>query len=109
MIDAGVFAELERRGLAPAVLAAGASDESGAIAGISASERLVERANARERRERRRAFVDPILATLPVFPLDIELLGHQPASGPSWRPSVVGSLRTTSWWRSPPWSSATMS
>lgn len=71
MIDTSVFIALER-GVSDLSELAG---ETVAVAAITASELLhgVHRADSASRRERRRAFVESILARVPVLAFDLEV------------------------------------
>ena len=73
LIDSSVFIALERRGLRLGALAASLPDGRVALAGITASELLavVHRADSPTRRLRREAFVEAILALVPVLPFDL--------------------------------------
>ena len=75
LIDATVFIELERRGQPLSVLEAAIPGEAVALAAITASELLagVHRAVPSERRRRREAFVETVLAQFPVFPFDLRV------------------------------------
>ena len=75
MIDTSVFITLERRGQPIASLTATTSDEPVALAAITASELLtgVLRADSPRRRALREAFVEAILDTLPVVPVDLRV------------------------------------
>lgn len=79
MIDASVFIELERSGRSLSNLTGGAPAERFAIASITATELLfgVERANTPERWRRRSEFVEAVLASIPVFPLDFVIARTQ--------------------------------
>jgi tRNA(fMet)-specific endonuclease VapC len=75
LIDTTVFVALERRREAVADLAAGGvvgADEYVAVAAITASELLVGvyRARTPEQRHRREAFVEALLARIPVLAFD---------------------------------------
>ncbi len=73
LIDTSVFIALERQQLDLDVLARLFPDEPIALAAITASELLagVHYADTEERRQRRQAFVERILFTLPVIPFDL--------------------------------------
>ena len=73
LIDSSALISLERRGLASEALATVVPAEPAAIASITASELLagVLRAAPSERRRRREAFVETVLARLPVLPFDL--------------------------------------
>jgi tRNA(fMet)-specific endonuclease VapC len=75
LIDASVFIALERRAEDLSSLLERAGDESAAVAAITASELLhgVHRADGAVRRGRREAFVETILATLPVLPFTLDI------------------------------------
>lgn len=74
MIDSSVVIELERRGQSPESLARLAFGGPIALASVSASELLVgvHRAAPSERRIRRQAFVETVLALTPIVPFDLE-------------------------------------
>lgn len=73
LIDSGVVIQLERRGQSPESLTTLAPRGAVAIASITASELLVgvHRAAPLQRRSRRGAFVELVLALLPVVPFDL--------------------------------------
>ena len=73
LIDSSVFIALERRGLRLGALAASLPDDRVALASITASELLagVHRADSPARRLRREAFVEAIMALVPVLPFDL--------------------------------------
>jgi tRNA(fMet)-specific endonuclease VapC len=73
LIDSSVFIALERRGQQLDALAVAVPDEPLALAGITASELLagVHRADSQARRSRREAFVEGVLARVPIFPFDM--------------------------------------
>jgi tRNA(fMet)-specific endonuclease VapC len=75
IIDANVFIELERSGGRLSDIVAGADGELHALASITAAELLygVERPNTSERRRRRSEFVESILQTIPIVPLDVTI------------------------------------
>lgn len=75
LVDSGVVIDLERRNAPLSVLLESDLDESFALAAISASELLVGvlRADTHERRLRREAFVEGVLARLPVLPFDLPI------------------------------------
>jgi len=75
LVDSGVVIDLERRNAPLSVLLESDLDESFALAAISASELLVGvyRADTHERRLRRQAFVEGVLARLPVLPFDLPI------------------------------------
>ncbi len=90
LIDASVFIALERRGLPPEHTLGLVGTEEAALASITAAELLagVFRADAPARRLRREAFVEAVLAALPVRPFDLrvarvyaQLLAHLAAAG----------------------------
>lgn len=69
LVDTSVFVALERGQTGPAF----DSDEQVALCSATASELLhgVHRADASQRREKRRAFVESILARFEVLPIDL--------------------------------------
>ena len=73
LIDTSVFIELERRGQPLDALSEALRGDSDALASITASELLagIHRAVASARRRRREAFVEAVLARLPVLPFDL--------------------------------------
>lgn len=73
LVDTSVFIALERRGASLANLAATAPNEAWVLASITTSELLagVYRADTEARRLQRAAFVEAILAQLPVIPFDL--------------------------------------
>lgn len=73
LIDSSIFIAQERRGLRFSGLPGVAPDEPVALASITASELLtgVERADTAERRLRCATFVEAVLDTIPVIPLDL--------------------------------------
>ena len=73
LIDSSVFIGLERRGLSLEHLLLLTRDDQAAISTISASELLVglHRSNSLERYERREEFIEGVLNTLPVIPVDL--------------------------------------
>jgi tRNA(fMet)-specific endonuclease VapC len=75
LIDSNVFIALERRGLRLAALEALVAEEIFAIAAITASELLtgVMKASAGARRETRAAFVEAVIAWVPIVPFDLEV------------------------------------
>jgi predicted nucleic acid-binding protein len=73
LIDSSILVAVERRTLdLDAAMAAHAEDPVG-IAAITASELLhgVHRAATADQRQRREAFVERLLAVLPIFPFDL--------------------------------------
>ena len=74
LIDASVFIAVERRGLPPEHAIMPVRSEDAVLASITASELLagVHRADSPARRLRREAFVEAILAALPVLPFDLQ-------------------------------------
>ena len=92
LIDASIFIAVERRGLPPSHAIALIGSEPAGLASITASELLagVHRADSPARRLRREAFVEAILASLPVLSFDLqaaripaEVTAHLAASGQS--------------------------
>jgi tRNA(fMet)-specific endonuclease VapC len=82
LIDSSVWIELERRGR-PIESVTAAPDEPLALASITASELLVGvyRANSPEHRSQREAYVEAILARVPVLPFDLHVARvHAPIS-----------------------------
>lgn len=79
LIDASVFIALERRGRQLADLDAALAGEPIALASITAADLLtgVDLANTAERRLRREAFVEAILAQFPVLPFDLPVARTQ--------------------------------
>jgi len=75
LIDASVLISLERRDLSPETVAGIASGEPLAIASITASELLVgvHLANTARRRSLREAFIEAILAMVPIVPFDLNV------------------------------------
>lgn len=73
LIDSSAFVALERGGYQLSILTASLLDEPVALASITASELLagVHRANTADRRLRREAFVETVLATVPILPFDL--------------------------------------
>jgi tRNA(fMet)-specific endonuclease VapC len=73
LVDSSILIALERCGLPLSALAAVVSDEPLAIASITVSELLfgIYRADSRERRLRREAFIERVLDAVPVLPLDL--------------------------------------
>lgn len=73
LIDSSVFIALERRGQQFDDLAAAVPDVPLALSSITASELLagVHRADSPARRSRREAFVEGLLARVPLLPFDI--------------------------------------
>lgn len=75
LIDTSVVIAVERRGLPPEDAIAVVGTEDAAMASITASELLigVHRADSPARRLRREAFVEAILAALPVIAFDLRI------------------------------------
>lgn len=75
VVDADVLINLERRGYDVQRLPALALHEPVVLSAITASELLVgvERADTEQRRERRSAFVEAILAALPILPFTVDV------------------------------------
>lgn len=75
LIDTSVFVAWERAEVDRLDLTERAGDESVALSVITASELLhgVERADSAQRRAARARFVEAILDTLPVLPIDLEV------------------------------------
>lgn len=75
LIDTSVVIAVERRGLPPEDTIAVVGAEDAAMASITASELLigVHRADSPARRLRREAFVEAILAALPVIAFDLRI------------------------------------
>lgn len=75
LIDSNVLIAVERSGLQLPHLAAMEPDEPVAIASITASELLtgIHRAKTEEQRLRREAFVEGLLAVLPILPIDLRV------------------------------------
>jgi tRNA(fMet)-specific endonuclease VapC len=73
LVDTTVFIALERNQASVDMLLSRLPDEPIAIATVTAAELLtgVHRANTSERRRQREAFVERILDTFPVLPLDL--------------------------------------
>jgi tRNA(fMet)-specific endonuclease VapC len=73
LIDSSVLIAVERRALDLDTVMAPPADDPVAIAAITASELLhgVRRAATTARRQRREAFVESLLAALPVLPFDL--------------------------------------
>lgn len=73
LLDSSIIIAIERRGLPHRALAELAPDEPIALASITASELLagVYRADSVERRVRREAFVEALLARVAVLPFDL--------------------------------------
>lgn len=73
LIDSSVLIALERSQLNPDDLSAGYGDEDMALSAITASELLhgLYRATTAAQRHRRQAFVEGLLAQLPVVPFDL--------------------------------------
>jgi tRNA(fMet)-specific endonuclease VapC len=75
VVDTSVLIGLERSGYAIDHLSALTLAEPVALSTVTASELLVgvERADTEERRERRSAFVESALASIPLLPIDLEV------------------------------------
>jgi tRNA(fMet)-specific endonuclease VapC len=75
IVDSSVFIALERRSLSIETLAESAPEEEAVIAAITASELLhgIHRADTQERAVRREAYVESILAAVPVLPFDLRV------------------------------------
>ena len=75
IIDTSVFVTIERRRLQPSTLASVAPNEPVTLASITASELLagVHRAGSVAQKVRREAFVEAILALVPVLPFDLRV------------------------------------
>jgi predicted nucleic acid-binding protein len=73
LIDSSVLIAAERRALDLGAALAAQADEPVGIAAITASELLhgVHRAGTHAQRQRREAFVESLLAVLPLFPFDL--------------------------------------
>jgi tRNA(fMet)-specific endonuclease VapC len=73
LIDTTVLIGMERRGFQPADLGRLAPSQSTALSSVTVSEMLVgvHRANSPDRATRREAFIESILALLPVLPFDL--------------------------------------
>ena len=73
LIDTSIFVAWERKQLTEDDVRRLAGDEDLALSAITASELLhgVHRGDSAQRRGRRQAFVDAILSTLPVLPIDL--------------------------------------
>jgi tRNA(fMet)-specific endonuclease VapC len=73
LIDTSTFVALERRGGLPTGLSPAVGDDAFALSSITASELLVgvHRADSGHRRARREAFVQRILETIPIIPVDL--------------------------------------
>lgn len=78
LIDTSIFVAWERDELALESLERRAGAEPLALSAITASELLhgVHRAHTAQRRGRREAFVEAILAALPVVPVDLAVSRH---------------------------------
>lgn len=78
LIDTSIFVAWERAELSPESLEKRAGTDSLALCAITASELLhgVHRADTAQRRGRREAFVEAILAALPVVPVDLFVCRH---------------------------------
>src|SRR5690349_23940605 len=75
LIDTSTLIMIERHGLGLDVLIERQADEPIALASITASELLtgIWRADSEERRSRREAFVEQVLAHIPVVPFDLQI------------------------------------
>ncbi len=75
LIDSSVFIALERGGQPLSALVAAIPDEPIALSSITVSELLVgvHRANTPERRLRREAFVEAIIGSIPILPIDLRV------------------------------------
>lgn len=75
LIDTSVFVAFERNQVDPGMLAHTMPGESLALAAVTAAELLtgVHRADSESRRYQRHAFVERILATVPVIPFDLSV------------------------------------
>ncbi len=75
LIDSSVFIALERGGQPLSALVAAIPDEPIALSSITVSELLagVHRANTPERRQRRAAFVEAIIGSIPILPIDLRV------------------------------------
>lgn len=75
LIDTSVFVALERSAISTDDLIERGGDEAAALSAVSASELLhgVHRASSAQHRGRREAFVEAILQTIPVLPVDLEV------------------------------------
>lgn len=75
LVDASVFITLERWGRPPRALIAAVADEPVALASVTASELLagVLMADTPARRQRREAFVEALLAVVPILPFDLQV------------------------------------
>jgi predicted nucleic acid-binding protein len=84
LADSSVLIRLERLQQTLATLTRAAREEDVAVASMSISELSIGaiRANTLERRQRRHAFIEHIVATLQVFPFDTEAARFMPASSP---------------------------
>ena len=72
LIDTSVFIHFERAGLPPGALSETLGSQPALLSAITASELLhgVHRANTAVRRGRREAWVEAVLARIPVLPFD---------------------------------------
>jgi tRNA(fMet)-specific endonuclease VapC len=77
LVDSSVFIALERQGATLATLVASIPDDLIALASVTASELLagVYRAETEVRRLQREAFVEAILAQVPVLPFNLAAAG----------------------------------
>lgn len=75
LIDTSVLIELERGRASPARLSSLGQSEDLFLSVVTASELLhgVHRANSPKRKEQREAFVEAVLHTLPLLPIDLEV------------------------------------
>jgi len=75
LIDTSVFVARERGDLSEGSFLDLVGDEGVALSAITASELLhgVHRADGEQRRARRRAFVEALLAEVPVLPVDLDV------------------------------------
>ena len=103
LIDTDMLVDLERGVVNPEVDSA-IGDEDRAISVITVSELLhgVHRASGAQR-TRRRAFVEHLLGGMRAIEITEQVARLHAASGPSWRPKVNSSARTTSGSRPPRW------
>jgi tRNA(fMet)-specific endonuclease VapC len=78
LIDSSVLIAAERGRIRLQSVLAGNEDESLAISVVTASELLhgIYRAKTVEQAERRRQFVNFVLALFPIFPIDLEVAHH---------------------------------
>jgi len=87
LIDSSVFIALERR-TRPSATLSGSKQGELLISAITASELLhgVHRAAPADQRVKREAFVERLLAKIPVIRLTWSWLARTRACGPSWQP-----------------------